>query len=42
VIFFNHLRAKYPVRVSAPPARTYPYYEPEVRDQTRPVELTVL
>jgi uncharacterized protein YfaS (alpha-2-macroglobulin family)/uncharacterized protein YhhL (DUF1145 family) len=40
--FVYHLRARYPVRVSAPPARTYQYYDPGVRDETRPVKLTVL
>jgi uncharacterized protein YfaS (alpha-2-macroglobulin family) len=40
--FVYHLRAKYPVRVTAPPARTYQYYEPKVRDETQPVKLTVL
>jgi len=40
--FVYHLRARYPVRVSAPPARAYKYYEPSVRDETRPVQLTVL
>jgi uncharacterized protein YfaS (alpha-2-macroglobulin family) len=40
--FIYHLRAKYPVRVSAPPARTYQYYQPKIRDQTQPVRLTIL
>jgi uncharacterized protein YfaS (alpha-2-macroglobulin family) len=34
------LRALYPVRVLAPSTVAYPYYEPEVRAETRPVVLT--
>jgi len=41
VVFRYQLRAKFPVRAQAPGATAYQYYEPEVRDETRPVEITV-
>ncbi|HUX01233.1 MAG TPA: MG2 domain-containing protein [Phycisphaerae bacterium] len=40
--FTYRLRAKFPVKVKTPPSVIYQYYEPELRDETRPVELTVL
>jgi hypothetical protein len=40
--FTYRLRAKFPVKVKTPPSIIYQYYEPELRDETRPVELTVL
>ncbi len=42
VSFEYRLRARYPVRAKAPAASVYHYYEPEVRDSTLPVEITVL
>ena len=39
--FEYHLRAKYPVKAKTPASRVYLYYEPDVRDETIPVELTV-
>jgi uncharacterized protein YfaS (alpha-2-macroglobulin family) len=42
VNFEYRLRAKYPVKVKTPPSTVYQYYEPKVRDQSAPVELTVL
>lgn len=41
VSFEYRLRAQYPARVTAPPSSVYLYYEPEVRDETEPVVLTV-
>ena len=41
VVFRYELKAKFPVKAKAPGASAYQYYEPEVRDQTRPVEITV-
>ena len=35
------LKAKFPVKAKAPGATVYQYYEPEVRDQSEPVEITV-
>jgi len=42
VTFDFRLRAKFPVRPKTPPSTVYQYYEPEVRDQAEPVELTIL
>ena len=42
VRFTYCLRAKFSVKVKTPPSIIYQYYEPELRDETRPVELTVL
>ncbi|MCP4157495.1 MAG: hypothetical protein GY757_57830, partial [bacterium] len=42
LIFDYSLRAKYPVKVQAPSTKVYQYYEPEVRDETGPVGLTVI
>ena len=39
--FGYQLRAKYPVRAQAPAATAYQYYEPEVRDETAPVDLII-
>jgi uncharacterized protein YfaS (alpha-2-macroglobulin family) len=41
VVFRYELRAKLPVKAQAPGAKVYQYYEPEVRDETRPVEIEV-
>ena len=41
VEFRYELRAKYPVRAKAPAAVVYQYYQPELRAETRPVEITV-
>jgi len=41
VSFHYQLKAKFPVKAQAPASRAYQYYQPEVRDQTRPVEITV-
>lgn len=42
VKFSYQLKAKFPVRAKTPPATVYQYYEPAVRDQAAPVEITVL
>jgi uncharacterized protein YfaS (alpha-2-macroglobulin family) len=42
VSFSYQLRAKFPVKVKTPRSVVYQYYEPEVRDEAEPVELTVL
>jgi len=34
-------RARYPVKVKTAAASVYQYYEPELRDETEPVELEV-
>lgn len=39
--FSYQLRAKYPVKVQAPPNVAYQYYEPEVRDESKTEMLTV-
>jgi uncharacterized protein YfaS (alpha-2-macroglobulin family) len=39
--FEYRLTAKFPVKAKAPGAVAYQYYEPEVRDETEPVEITV-
>ncbi len=39
--FGYDMRAKFPVRAQAPAATAYQYYEPDVRHQTAPVDLTV-
>ncbi len=39
--FAYSLRAKYPVKVKTPPSQVYQYYEPDLRDEADPVELTV-
>ncbi len=41
VVFEYSLRAKFPVKAQAPASVAYQYYEPEIRDQTKPVLLTV-
>jgi hypothetical protein len=41
VPFHYELKAKYPLRAKAPAAVVYQDYQPELRDQTRPVEITV-
>lgn len=41
VVFEYSLRAKFPVKVQAPAAVAYQYYEPEIRDQSKTVLLTV-
>ena len=41
VTFEYQMRAQYPLRVQTPRSTAYQYYEPEVRDETEPVELTV-
>ena len=41
VEFTYHLRAKYPVKAKTPPTEVYQYYEPDLRDQTTPVEIEV-
>jgi uncharacterized protein YfaS (alpha-2-macroglobulin family) len=42
-VSFNYqLRAKFPVKAKTPTSVVYQYYEPEVRDEAEPVELTVL
>jgi len=40
--FTYQLRAKFPVKAKTPPTTVYQYYEPTLRDETRPVVLTVL
>ena len=40
--FAYRLRAKFPVKVQAPAVVAYQYYEPEIRDQSVPVILTVV
>jgi len=42
VEFTWRLRAKFPVKVKTPRSTVYQYYEPDVRDETQPVELHVL
>jgi len=42
VSFKYRLRAKFPVKAKAPKSVVYQYYEPELRDESQPVELTVL
>ena len=42
VSFKYQLRAKFPVKAKAPRSVVYQYYEPELRDESPPVELTVL
>ncbi len=42
VNFTYTLRAKFPVKVKTPPSTVYQYYEPGLRDQASPVELTVM
>ena len=39
--FEYQLRAKFPVKAQAPASVAYQYYEPEVRDESEPVTLTV-
>ena len=34
-------RARYPVKVKTAPGKVYQYYEPELRDETEPVEIEV-
>ncbi len=41
VVFEYSLRAKFPVKAQAPASVAYQYYEPEIRDQSKPVLLTV-
>lgn len=41
VVFEYSLRAKFPVKAQAPASVAYQYYEPEIRDESRPVLLTV-
>ena len=41
VEFRYRLKAKYPVRAKTPVTTAYQYYEPEIRAQSRPVELVV-
>ena len=41
VEFTYHLRAKYPVKAKTPPTEIYQYYEPDLRDETEPVEIEV-
>jgi len=36
------LRAKHPVKVKTPRSRVYEYYQPEVKAEAKPVQLTVL
>jgi len=42
VTFTYGMRAKFPVKVKTPPSSVYQYYEPAMRDEAAPVELTVL
>ncbi len=42
MVFEYALRAKFPVKAQAPASVAYQYYEPEVRDESEPVLLTVL
>ena len=39
--FEYRLRARYPIRAKAPPARVYEYYNPQNEAQTQPVEIVV-
>jgi hypothetical protein len=41
VEFSYALRAKFPVKAQAPASVAYQYYEPEIRDETEPVLITV-
>jgi len=41
VVFEYSLRAKFPVKAQAPASVAYQYYEPEIRDESKPVLLTV-
>jgi hypothetical protein len=41
VTFEYELRAKFPVKAQAPASVAYQYYEPEIRDESEPVLLTV-
>ena len=41
VSFSYRMRAEYPLRVRTPRSAAYQYYEPDIRDETTPVELTV-
>ena len=41
VAFDVVFRARYPVKVKTAAASVYQYYEPELRDETEPVELEV-
>jgi hypothetical protein len=41
VEFSYTLRAKFPVKAKAPASVAYQYYEPEIRDETLPVLITV-
>ena len=41
VAFEYSLRAKFPVKAQAPASVAYQYYEPEIRDESKPVLLTV-
>jgi len=40
-VFEYSLRAKFPVKAQAPASVAYQYYEPEIRDESKPVLLTV-
>ena len=42
ITFAYQLKAKFPVKVKTPPSAVYQYYEPALRDEAAPVELTVL
>jgi len=41
ISFEMFMRAKYPVKVKTPRSSVYPYYEPGLKDETKPVELKV-
>lgn len=41
ITFSYRLKAKYPLRASAPESKAYLYYNPEIQDTTPPVTMTV-
>jgi uncharacterized protein YfaS (alpha-2-macroglobulin family) len=40
--FSYRLRARNPIRAKTPSSQTYDYYNPEVRDEAAPIEITVI
>jgi hypothetical protein len=39
--FSYELKAKYPVKAMTPKSSAYEYYNPDVKDEVKPVEITV-
>ena len=42
VRFRYEMKAKFPVKVKSPRTTVYEYYQPENRDEVKPVQITVL